>query len=246
MDKDILLSDYQFTDHRFHTLHSAGSDIFFSRPCIGYVKKGYAEFIYRGKTVRACEGDLIYIAYETRYQSIWHGFPDIMWYSVEFDFHSKFSFYDYRFQILKNYPSGLFEKMRQTYETAPMLSVSYFYRLLEDIYQKLERTPTTVAHTTVEPAVKFIESNYRQQISVKTLARLCHISESGFYKLFKKATGVTPVAYKHGIMIQSAIHLLANTSMSIEEISSYVGFPSSNYFRKVFYRLTGKTPKELR
>lgn len=47
-------------------------------------------------------------------------------------------------------------------------------------------------------------------------------------------------------MIQHAIELLIHTEMSIEEISRTIGFSSSNYFRKIFYKLTKKTPKELR
>ena len=94
--------------------------------------------------------------------------------------------------------------------------------------------------------MEYIEKNYQAPFSVRQLSELCHISESGFFKLFKEATGVTPIAYKHNIMIQHAISLISNTSMSIEEISTAVGFPSSNYFRKVFARFTDKTPKELR
>lgn len=47
-------------------------------------------------------------------------------------------------------------------------------------------------------------------------------------------------------MVQNALDLLAHTDLTIEEISSKVGFSSSNYFRKVFFDITGKTPKEVR
>ena len=125
-----------------------------------------------------------------------------------------------------------------------MLSVSYFYQLLDDIYKKLK--PASVSYTTMQPAIEYIENNYNQNFSINTLAKLCHCSESGFFKLFKKSTGVTPIAYKHNIMIQNALDLLANTNLSIEEISTQIGFSSSNHFRTVFLKLTGKTPKELR
>ena len=106
--------------------------------------------------------------------------------------------------------------------------------------------PPAVSYTTIQPAVEYIEKNYEQNFSIETLAKLCHCSESGFFKLFKKSTGVTPVAYKHNIMIQNALDLLTHTSLSVEEISKQTGFSSSNYFRTVFFKLTGKTPKELR
>lgn len=246
MCKSYFISQYKVTHHSYKNIHSAGPDIYFYEPCIGYIKKGNAKFLYKGNTIYANEGDLIYIASETRYGSIWFGSPDIEWYSINFAFNSKYAFHDYRFQILKNYPCELFERLYETHEKNPMKSISYFYLLLDDIYKKLEATTNTVPYITVEVAIEYIENNYNQNISVATLAELCHCSESGFFKLFKKSTGVTPIAYKHNIMIQHALDLLSHTTLSIEEISIQVGFSSSNYFRKIFIRITGKTPKELR
>ena len=108
MDKNNLLSKFHIYYNRYQNLHSAGPDLFFNEPCIGYVKKGYARFLYQGKTLYANEGDLVYIAFQTRYQSIWYGSPDIEWYTVNFNFVSKFAFYDYRFQIISKYPEELF------------------------------------------------------------------------------------------------------------------------------------------
>ena len=246
MNNNNLVSYYELNHHKYQTIHSAGPEIFFSKPCIGYVIKGYADFFYNGSSFRANEGDLIYIAFEPKYQSIWYGAPDIEWYSIGFDFISKFSFYDYRFQILKNYPPTLFEKMYETYQNSPMESISYFYLLLNDIYSKMNHSQLTSSYLLIEPAVKYIENNFNKEISITTLEKLCNISKSTLFNHFKNSLGVTPIAYKHNIMIQKAIDLLSNTDIPIEEISSRVGFSSSNYFRKVFSKLTGKTPKELR
>ncbi|MEE1048063.1 MAG: helix-turn-helix domain-containing protein [Clostridia bacterium] len=46
-------------------------------------------------------------------------------------------------------------------------------------------------------------------------------------------------------MIQHALDLLSNTTLSIEEISSKTGFSSPNYFRTVFLKLTGSSPKNF-
>lgn len=241
-----LISNYSFKKCNYQNIHSAGPKVYFYNPCIGYVKKGYAKFLYKGQTIYAYEGDLIYIAYGTKYHSVWFGSPDIEWYSINFNFKSQYDFYEYQFQILKDYPSELFNKMYEAYENSYLLSVSYFYQLLDDIYKKLKAVPQLVSYTTIEPAIEYIENNYNQNISISLLAALCDCSESGFFKLFKKSTGVTPIAYKHNIMIQHALDLLSYTTLSIEEISTQIGFCSSNYFRKIFLKLTGKTPKELR
>jgi AraC-like DNA-binding protein len=47
-------------------------------------------------------------------------------------------------------------------------------------------------------------------------------------------------------MIQHALDLLTHTDMTVDEISQSTGFASSNYFRTVFTKMTGKTPKEVR
>lgn len=244
MAKINYITDYNITLYNYKKLHSAGPDLYFMWPCIGYIKQGHAKFLLNGKTFYAEKGDLIYIAFETKYQSLWSGEPEISWYSVNFDFDSKYAFYDYRFQIIKNFPQELFDKMYKTYDEAPMKSISYLYELLDDVYSRL--TPNPQNHKTVEKALEYIEKNYSSHIEIKTLSRLCNCCESLFYRLFRDATGVTPITYKHNIMIQNAIDLLANTQIPIEEISHRVGFSSSNFFRKIFYEMTGKTPKTIR
>ena len=246
MNNRTLITNFAFTSYKYHNIHSAGPEQYFNNPYIGYIKKGYAEFLYKGKTIRANEGDLVYIASGTKYHSIWFGSPEIEWYSIGFDFKHQYDFCEYPFQVLEKYPSALFEKIYDTYEKSYFLSVAYFYQLLDDVYKKLVPVAEHIPNTTVKPAIEYIENNYNQEICVGTIAKLCKCSESGLFKMFKKSTGVTPVAYKHNIMIQHSLELLSHTNLSIEEISARVGFSSSNYFRTVFFKLTGKTPKELR
>ena len=122
-----------------------------------------------------------------------------------------------------------------------ILAREYFTKDEHNITEHFNDNRQFVLH-----CVEYIENNYNQNISINTLAKLCHCSESGFFKLFRKSTGVTPITYKHNIMIQHALDLLSHTTLSIEEVSSKTGFSSSNYFRTVFLKLTGTTPKELR
>lgn len=246
MQQRALISNFSFTKYNYQNIHSAAPEVHFDNPCIGYVKKGHAKFLYKGQTLYAHEGDLIYIACYTKYHSVWIGNPDIEFYAIDFDFKNHSTLSEYQFQIIKNYPSDLLSKIYESYQDLYFLSVSYFYQLLDDIYKKLKSLPKPIPYTTIEPAVEYIENNFNQNITINFLAALCRCSESSFFKLFKKATGVTPIAYKNNIMIQNALNLLANTTLSIEEISIKTGFSSSNYFRTVFFKHTGKTPKELR
>ncbi len=247
MNTNTLISSFNLTLFKFSNTHTVGSMQLFEQPCIGYINKGNAQFLCNGKSYYAAEGDLIYIAKGTKYYSVWTGAPEIEFYSVKFSFIKPYSFYDYRFQIIKNYPRDLFDNMYNSYNTDFYISVSYMYRLLSDIYRRMTaKTSVLPGKISIQPAIDYIEKNYNMPVSIDKLSKLCHSCSSGFFKLFKSATGVTPITYKHNIMVQNALDLLAHTDLTIEEISERVGFSSSNYFRRVFFNTTGKTPKELR
>ena len=70
----------------FQNTYTTGSLQSYSKPCIGYLLQGQGKFFYNGNTYIAEEGDLIYIAKDTKYYSVWYGEPYIDFYSLSFDF----------------------------------------------------------------------------------------------------------------------------------------------------------------
>lgn len=67
-------------------------------------------------------------------------------------------------------------------------------------------------------------------------------------KLFRKETGMTPVAYLNGLRIEHAKRLLKQkpvTGYSITEIALMCGFYDPRYFTRLFKQHTGQTPVEF-
>lgn len=245
MNESAFVSSFEIVLVERQHYHTAGH-ISFSKPCIGYLLKGSGEFLYRGNTYIANKGDLIYIAPGTKYYSVWRGNPEISFYSIHFSYSNHAAFQNYRFQILKNYHCLLPDKIFSTYSTDRMESIALFYLLLSDIYKQMTVEEKNPKFASVEKAIEYIENNYSSDISVSMLSDMCHLSEPRFYALFREVTEVSPINYKHNIMIQHALNLLGNSDLSIEEISREVGFSSSNYFRTVFHKITKMTPKQAR
>ena len=52
--------------------------------------------------------------------------------------------------------------------------------------------------------------------------------------------------YINTLRIDEAKAMLNATDMSIQEISSIIGFNDSNYFTNVFHKLVGMSPREYR
>ena len=72
------------------------------------------------------------------------------------------------------------------------------------------------------------------------------LSKSYLSSLFKKATGSGVVEYLQHIRIERACELLTNTTLSITEISTQVGYTDYRFFNKSFKKITGVTAHEYR
>ena len=246
MKETGYISSLEMRELNFENTYTTGSLQSYARPCIGYLKRGLGKFFCNGNTYFAHEGDLIYIAKDTKYYSIWYGEPEIDFYSISFDFAQPYAFYDYRFQIVKNYPAELPNALFEANMSDPMRALSLMYALLADLYQRMETEQVSVQSGAVEQAIMHIENHYTEPLVIDALCKQCHLSRSSLFDAFKRRTGVSPIVYKHNLMIQHALDMLTHTDLTVDEISQRVGFSSSNYFRTVFTKMTGKTPKSVR
>ncbi len=95
-----------------------------------------------------------------------------------------------------------------------------------------------------------VEDHVREQladeISTETLAELVELSPFHFSRVFKQATGMSPLQFVTRERISRAQQLIRETSRSLIEIALEVGYTSPSHFAKVFRRVTGTTPKEFR
>lgn len=92
-------------------------------------------------------------------------------------------------------------------------------------------------------AIEHIQDSYREQIRIRRLAELTHMSEGQFCRFFKAMTRKTPVDYINSYRISRAAGLLQSTKRQISDIALDVGFDNVSYFIKVFRRTMNCTPQ---
>lgn len=92
----------------------------------------------------------------------------------------------------------------------------------------------------------YIEQHYMEDISVQDIAGEMHYSEAYFCKLFKQYFGQNFISYLSEYRIRRAKAELRKQNANIKDIGRAVGYPDSNYFAKVFKRITGQSPTEYR
>ncbi len=146
----------------------------------------------------------------------------------------------------------LTEEMEQECEhRAPGYEVAVRAKLLELIVY-LSRAYTesdgTEAHALlrVGNVIGALEHDYAREWRLSELLSIAHMSRSTLMRVFRRATGQTPIEYLVRLRIQKAMELLRNSDRTITEIAMDVGFNDSNYFARQFRRQTGTSPRRFR
>lgn len=93
---------------------------------------------------------------------------------------------------------------------------------------------------------KYIQENYMYDISMQDLARKMNYSEAYFCKLFKQCFSKNFTAYLTEYRVKEAKRQLMEPTVNVKDVGRAVGYGDSNYFARVFKRVTGRTPTEYR
>ena len=228
--------------------------------CLALLLEGTAVFrdcMGDGEEIFIKPGDMILVPVSSRYISQWTGEPRVTYITLHFLFEYPGIFTQKKNFRLQKYTPENFEWMREQYEyivenqngeeSGQLGSLCRFFEILSTILPHLTSAPKRKLDSRIADSVAYIEQHYAEAITVDDLAAAANMSASRFYPVFREALGVTPVDYINHYRVNRAMMLLVNeTDLSVEEISMRTGFESSTYFRRVFKKITSKTPKEYR
>ncbi|MCT4701899.1 helix-turn-helix domain-containing protein [Enterobacteriaceae bacterium H20N1] len=93
---------------------------------------------------------------------------------------------------------------------------------------------------------KLVESHYREHLSIAHYASLIGLSSVHLNTLCHEFYGHSALGVLHQRLMLEAKRSLLYTSMTISQISDYLGFSDATYFSRFFRRHTGATPKAFR
>jgi AraC-like DNA-binding protein/mannose-6-phosphate isomerase-like protein (cupin superfamily) len=91
-----------------------------------------------------------------------------------------------------------------------------------------------------------LENDFSRDWKLEELLKIANMSRSNLMRVFRKATGQTPIDYLMRLRIQNAMKLLRNTNLSITEVALEAGFNDSNYFTRQFRQAVSQTPSSYR
>ena len=115
-------------------------------------------------------------------------------------------------------------------------------RLIElDVYLTAEKK----LNFFVGETIKRIKNDYRQKLSIESIADELGVSPSYLSRKLKKATSQTFLDILNKYRIQKAAELLATGKDRIYEIANMTGFKEYKHFCNVFKKYTGSSPSDF-
>lgn len=127
---------------------------------------------------------------------------------------------------------------------------------LDDFYKKIGsgdgKTPEPTeeneasSNFVVHNALKYMEENYRQKLSLTDVAQGVYVSQWHLSKLIAKVTGQSFNDLLNGIRIKEAKKLLEDPALRIGEVSERVGFLDVAHFSRVFKKVENCSANDYR
>lgn len=207
------------------------------RPFYGlsFCKEGKITYTHNGKKFVSLPDNAVFLPQNATYELYNNSqgeFPLVNFYCTEkvFDEFTVIPLNEKREELL-----ALFEKMYEN--NSHYGKMSLFYSILDILMGNSEKSHI----------IKFIEKNYTNpQLDNKMLAWEMGMSEGYFRKVFKERYGTTPKQYVLSVRIHHAERKLAETSLSITEISELCGFSGVYHFCRMFKKIKNITPAQYR
>lgn len=98
----------------------------------------------------------------------------------------------------------------------------------------------------IQKAIIRIDSDLTADLSLHALAEAQGINASYLSTLFRRETGETVTDHVNRKRVELAVHLLSTTNLQVQTVAQHCGFADVHYFTKVFKKLTGETPRQMR
>lgn len=141
--------------------------------------------------------------------------------------------------------SSGWKSMMRVYIVEFLIFFTRAYTLAEH-EKAVNTTDGAVYYGYILKTLKFIEENFKDDITSVEIAANVGISSDYITKQFKKELEITPLEYLRKYRIAKAIELIKTTDMSISDISTACGFNDLSLFSRVFKQTFGLTPRDFK
>ena len=128
-------------------------------------------------------------------------------------------------------------------QKTPRNAMEWMKRLAKEVIRILSRERP--AESLVDRAVRYVNRNYSEPLSLKVLSCAFGVSAPYLGRLFHRAVGKSFATYLNELRLRKADELLRYSSLKASEVAARIGYANVNYFYTLFKRYRGRYPSEL-
>ena len=129
----------------------------------------------------------------------------------------------------------------------PLVASHLVTLMLCETGEVVEPTPTRKGSSLAALIQRYIDENYRRPITTSSIARDLLYNSDYLERVYHRQTGMSILDALHFKRIATARTLLRSEGRkNINEVAFACGYTDAGYFRRMFKRLTGLTPKQFR
>ena len=215
----------------------------------------------KGNPTVAERGDLVWIPMGTKYHVTVEGgsFNRIDTYTLNFvlldETREPLLFSDQIFLLAKDEKRRLesaFGKLNNEMHRMDLLGEhgnalkirALFYHLLDLLTSTSAQSEAL--YYPIRAGVEALKNEWNQNKPIASYAKLSGVSETYFYRCFRRFSGKSPIEYRNTLRLSNAETMLRKTDMKISEISETVGFEDPFYFCRIFSKVFGLSPQKYR
>ncbi len=120
------------------------------------------------------------------------------------------------------------------------------YALLGDFLKNVQIEEKVKKRTPVSEIINYVESNFNEDISLKTMAETLNYDYHYISRLFNEIFMVNFKTFVNQYRCEKSAYLLLSTNRTVGDIAHDCGFQSVRTFNRAFYQYASKTPTEYR
>ncbi len=111
---------------------------------------------------------------------------------------------------------------------------------------RVSRPSSPNIESRLETVHEMITHSFPQKLDFGLVAERVGMSEAGFSRFFRRATGMTFTTYVQELRISEACRLLRETELTVNYVAHNSGFGSLTQFNRIFRKLKDCTPSQWR
>ncbi len=136
----------------------------------------------------------------------------------------------------------LIDELRFESETRVLLAMMHLSEFAMSLFLPRD-TVLTLYRSEMEEAIRLLEKDFREKITLRDLADAASMSQTNFRRIFKEYYGIAPMEYRLRKKLELILITMRSRRLPVKEIAERFGYPDAFSFSRQFKQYSGMSPR---